>query len=283
MFDSTVSVIVPCYKGENFIGSCLQMLFGQTYKALEIIVIIDGVYDRSEEIAKEYPVKIIKFETNKGLSAGRNAGIDAATGKYIHFLDIDDKINSDFYKNLVEAIEETGSDIACSSMYNEPRDYQCQIFNKRKVAVSTKEKLKLTWVSKWGYVWRYLFRLDFLKNTGVRFEEGRLMEDLLFSFQTLYYASKIVGVPGAIYFYAKTPGSILHRPDKEAAKKRSTDSRHAVRQIETFAKSKRISLPGRSIDFDKAHYIIRKYWTKLFKKQCNLKHIERYGLGLPNS
>lgn len=277
MPDATVSVIIPCYKGENFINNCLKMMTEQTYKALEITVVIDGVYDRSEEIAREYPVKIIRFEENKGLSAGRNAGIDAATGKYIHFLDIDDKINSDFYKNLVEAIEETGSDISCAGMYSEQCDYQTQIFNKRKVAVSTREKLKLTWVSKWGYVWRYLFRLDFLKKTGVRFEEGRIIEDLLFSFKNLYYASKIASAPGALYFYAKTPGSILNNSSKEAAQKRREDIRHALRQIKAFAKEKRISLPGRSKDFDKLHYILRKYWIKLFKKKANQKYIERFG------
>lgn len=277
MPDPIVSVILPCYKGEKFIGGCLKMLTEQSYKAIEIIVVIDGVYDRSEEIAKEYPVKIIKFEQNNGLSAGRNAGIDTATGKYIHFLDIDDKINPDFYKNLVESIEETGSDIACSGMYSEQRDYQCQIFNKRKVAVSTKEKLKLTWVSKWGYVWRYLFRLDFLKKTGVRFEEGRLMEDLLFSFKNLYYATKITSVPETLYFYAKTPGSILNNPGKEVAQKRREDIKHAVHQLNTFAKEKRITLPGRSNNFDKLHYILRKYWTKLFRKKANQKYIEQYG------
>lgn len=269
----TVSVIIPCYKGEKYIGQCIEMMLSQSYKNLEIIVIIDGIFDRSEEIASRYPVKIIRFEKNKGLSAGRNAGIAAATGKYIHFMDVDDRINADFYKNLVNAAEETGADIACSGMYNEKNPYQSQIFTENKVAITAKDKLKLTWVAKWGYVWRYLFNLEFLRSTGILFEEGRLIEDMPFSFMTIYSAKKIVAAKDSIYLYANIPNSILNNKNKQLSDKRRQDSHHAKGLIRKFARTNGISLPGRSIDLDKIHYVFRKYWIIFFKKKSIQRHV----------
>lgn len=70
-----ISVIVPCYKGEKYISGCLENLLSQSYKNLEIIVVIDGKIDRSAEIASQYPVKTIVLDENRGLSVARNIGI----------------------------------------------------------------------------------------------------------------------------------------------------------------------------------------------------------------
>ena len=62
-----ISVIVPCYKGERYIASCLEKLLGQNYQMkLEIIVVIDGNVDESASIANRYPVKVIVLEKNQG-------------------------------------------------------------------------------------------------------------------------------------------------------------------------------------------------------------------------
>ena len=79
-----ISVIVPCYKGEKYISGCLENLLSQSYKNLEIIVVIDGNCDRSAEIASQYPVKTIVLDENRGLSIARNIGIRESTGDYIH-------------------------------------------------------------------------------------------------------------------------------------------------------------------------------------------------------
>lgn len=264
MSEPIVSVIIPCYKGEKYIGPCIEMILSQSYKNLEVIVIIDGIFDRSEEIASLYPVKTILFKKNRGPSVVRNTGIAMATGKYIHFMDVDDKINSDFYKNLVNAAEKTGADIACSGMYNEKLPYQTQVFKKNRVVVKTRDKLKLTWVARWGYVWRYLFNLEFLRGTGILFEEGRLIEDMPFSFKVLYMAPKIVTATDALYFYANVPGSTLNNKTEIMQKKTTDDSYHANEVISNFAKDKGIRMPGRSKDIDKLHYSLRKLRIKTF-------------------
>ena len=120
MKNNLVSVIIPVYNGEKYIKNCLENVLSQTYKNLEIIVVDDGSTDRSAEIAAGYPVKIVAHERNSGLSAARNTGIDNAQGDYIHFMDVDDLLNTDFYKSMVEAIVSTGSDIACSGVTTLP-------------------------------------------------------------------------------------------------------------------------------------------------------------------
>ena len=176
-----VSVVIPVYNGEQYVKSCLDMMMTQSYQNLEIIVVNDGSVDQSAAMAKGYQVKVINHEQNRGLSAARNTGIDAATGEFIHFMDVDDTINIDYYKALVEAIIDTEADIACGGMVNEKKSYKTRLYRKRKTLISTKEKLEATYVGKWGYVWRYLFKLDFLKQHGLRFEEGRFIEDMMFS------------------------------------------------------------------------------------------------------
>lgn len=97
---------------------------------LEIIVVIDGNVDESASIANRYPVKVIVLEKNQGLSAARNIGLEASTGDYVHFMDVDDRINGDFYANMSVALFDTNADIACSGMFNDSKPYKCQIFRK---------------------------------------------------------------------------------------------------------------------------------------------------------
>ncbi len=258
-----VSVVIPVYNREKHIKKCLELITNQTYKNLEIIVVNDGSTDSSMEIAKQYPVKIIEHPKNRGLSAARNTGIDNAAGKYIHFMDDDDEINLAFYENLVKASEETGTDISASGMISQAMRHKTQLFKKRKEHISLQERLTATYVGKWGYVWRYLFKLDFLKNYNLRFEDGRLMEDLAFSFAAIYYANKVVTVPNAEYLYIFTPNSIVNTDNPEIRKKRRIDKKHAQQFILNFAKEHgNFKIPG--ITTGKIKYILRKVYVLFF-------------------
>ncbi len=136
-----ISVIIPVYNGEKYVAECLDGMMRQTHKDLELIVVNDGSTDCSLEIAKQYPgVRIISFEENRGLSAARNAGIDAATGAYIHFMDVDDMINEEFYERLTESAEATGSDIACCGMIHEPKPHRTTLFDEQRVLTEPREK-----------------------------------------------------------------------------------------------------------------------------------------------
>lgn len=260
-----VSVIIPVYNGEQYVASCLDNMMAQTYKKLEIIVIDDGSKDDSAKIISQYPVKLIAHEKNRGLSAARNTGIDAAKGEYIHFMDVDDAISPDYYKELVGAITATDADIACGGMVHEKHHYKTQRFKKRKVYVSVEDKMKVTYVGKWGYVWRYLFRTDFLKENNLRFEEGRFIEDLIFSLHAIYYSYKLVVTPNAEYFYYFRENSILNNKNVEHREKRRQDKSHAVQLQLDFSKENNIKIPG--VNTGKTAYTMRKIFLSLVKLQ----------------
>ena len=98
MDEKLVSVIIPAYNIEDYIGRCLDSVLSQTYKNLEIIVIDDGSSDRTGEILDDYEkknhrMKVIHKE-NGGVSSARNIGIDRANGDYIGFVDGDDRVKS---------------------------------------------------------------------------------------------------------------------------------------------------------------------------------------------
>ena len=105
-----ISVIVPVYNTEKYLPKCLDSLVNQTYKDIEIICINDGSKDNSLNVLKDYAnkdkrIKVIDQE-NQGVSCARNAGIDIAKGKYISFIDSDDYVGLDMYRNLVNSLKD---------------------------------------------------------------------------------------------------------------------------------------------------------------------------------
>lgn len=270
MSQKSISVIIPCYNGAKFIGNCLEMMQAQTIAdQLEVLVILDGCTDDSEAVAEKYPFRIIKFEENRGLSAARNAGMAEASAKYIHFMDVDDNINDSFYENMLSAAEKSGADMVLAGMYNYAKTYQSQLFHEQKEYVRLKDKIEITLVGQWGYVWRYLFSKDFLEKNKLQFEEGRLIEDLLFSVRAVYFANKIVSAPNTVYLYEQTPDSILNRKESTFANRRREDWMHAKKMVMDFCDEHKFSLHG---IIDKGHdwnYVKHKYRTIFALKRKN--------------
>ena len=105
-----ITVIIPVYNTEKFLKDCLDSLVEETEKDIEIIAIDDASTDHSleilEEYAKIYPnIRVIRNEKNIGVSETRNKGIELAEGEYITFVDSDDYINPNMYKELYEVAQ----------------------------------------------------------------------------------------------------------------------------------------------------------------------------------
>ena len=238
-----ISVIIPVYNGEKYVAQCIENVLCQTCKNLEIIVVNDGSTDNTVQIAKKYPIKILN-QKNQGLSAARNAGMDVALGKYIHFMDVDDWINLDYYNSMMDALLLTDADIACGGMVNEIKPHRTLLYPERLLLSVMDDKLSVTNVGRRGYVWRYLFKKSFLDEIRLRFEVGRLVEDLPFSLQAVYYAKKIVTVPQAIYYYKKRENSIMMTRHPAARKKRHEGWIKAKEFRQQFAIDHQIQIPG---------------------------------------
>jgi glycosyltransferase involved in cell wall biosynthesis len=89
MTDPTVSAIVPVFNCERYLPEALESILDQGYGALDVVVVDDGSSDRSAELASSYPVRILRI-AHGGIARARNAGVDAARGELITFLDADD-------------------------------------------------------------------------------------------------------------------------------------------------------------------------------------------------
>ena len=115
-YSELISIIVPVYRVEPYLDRCVQSIVDQTYQNLEIILVDDGSPDNCPAMcdawaAKDSRVKVIHKE-NGGLSDARNAGLAAAAGEYIGFVDSDDWISPDMYRLLYENMAEHGSDVS---------------------------------------------------------------------------------------------------------------------------------------------------------------------------
>lgn len=111
MTEELLSIVVPVYNVREYVDECILSILNQTYRNLEVILVLDGPTDGSDEICKRYAemdsrIKLITFEKNQGLLYARSSGVKAASGKYLGFVDADDYIDSDFYQQLMECKED---------------------------------------------------------------------------------------------------------------------------------------------------------------------------------
>lgn len=110
-----ISIIVPIYNVEKFLPKCIDSLLNQTYRDIELILIDDGSPDASGEICDRYasndPRIIVIHQTNRGVSAARNVGLNIATGEYIGFCDPDDFIAPEMYEKMIDAIKQNHADM----------------------------------------------------------------------------------------------------------------------------------------------------------------------------
>ena len=116
-----VSVIMPVYGVEAYVGKAIESIQKQTYKNWEFFCVDDGTKDRSGEICDEYAakdprIKVIHKE-NGGAPSARNVAIDQATGKYLYFMDSDDWAESTMLEDMVTAAEKNSSQFVVTGFY----------------------------------------------------------------------------------------------------------------------------------------------------------------------
>lgn len=216
--DQLVSVIVPAYNVEAYIAKCLESLLHQTYRTIEIIVVNDGSTDATpaviERILPTDPRIHYLSQENGGLSAARNAGLDAARGEYICFVDSDDYVEENFVEVLVRGID--GCDLSmCGLIHEMPSGAERLRTGGKEICMGAKETLMNMFVPadrSWGaYACNRLYKRSILEENNLRFsEEYRVLEDIHFNYfytkccQTIHYD------PSALYHYMVNETSLVH-------------------------------------------------------------------------
>lgn len=152
-----VSIIVPLYKSEKFLPTCLDSLINQkTSYRYEIILVNDGSTDGTQEVAVEYANKypdkiLIISQKNQGISAARNTGLENSNGKYIGFADHDDWVSENYIERLMTTAEKENADIVKYSFALVKKGKIIQQKTKEKVTISGGMKEKLYENS--SYIW----------------------------------------------------------------------------------------------------------------------------------
>ena len=213
-----ISVIVPVYRVEEYLERCVKSILSQTYKNLEVILVDDGSPDQCPAICdacaeKDARVKVIHQE-NKGLSGARNAGIDAASGEYLAFVDSDDYVSPHFIEELYQLLQDTGCAIGqCRFSYVkgdglvEEGDSAFCIYRGESLMeqlYGPEEKATCFVVA-----WNKLYRAELFKEIGIRYPEGRIHEDEATTYRLFHEAKKLAFLDRALYgYYTENGGSI---------------------------------------------------------------------------
>ena len=198
-----ISVIIPCYNVENYIGECLDSVINQTFEDVEILCINDGSTDNTLNILETYGERDSRIEIfsqkNQGLSASRNLGLEKAKGKYIFFLDSDDYIELNALEELFNLAEEKSLDLILYKLRNfddETKEWEYgtyytmpflkemvgdNIFNYKDIGYKTL-KLSVTAPGK-------LFKYDIIQD--LRFPVGLIFEDNPFFIETMFKAERV--------------------------------------------------------------------------------------------
>ncbi|MDR0866875.1 MAG: glycosyltransferase [Planctomycetota bacterium] len=243
MKPACVSVIIPVYNTAPWLRRCLDSVVGQTLREIEIIAVNDGSTDNSLEILREYAaadnrVKIIDGANNSGAAAARNAGIDAATGEYLGFIDSDDYIDMDFYEKLYRKAQATGAEIVKGADWRRITGeiVETDRFNDRirhhRAYFSTQ------------YV-TAIFKTGFIHENNLYFPGLLVGEDQVFSIKAAVLSNKVAIEGTAQYYYIRREGS-------------ANPLKYSSAQVAAFVESRRLLLEfslSRRID-EQTHRII---------------------------
>ena len=251
---SRVSVVVPVYGCEAFLPQCIASLRAQTLCDIELIFVCDASPDGSLQVLRQAEredarIRVIAFEENRGVSAARNAGIEAARGEFIGFCDGDDWVEPQMFERLYALAQEKQADAVFCRVFKDREDEKGVVTRRENVPLgfetgtrfdraAIRETLIPAMLSREtdsdelplsGYTPRNLFRASLAK--GRRFREDiRYAEDLLYIVECMLHADAAAALDEALYHYRFHAGSVTKRysPHVPDSYDRSNDALEAL-------------------------------------------------------
>lgn len=220
-----VSVIVPIYMIDRYIGLCIESILNQTYDNLEIILVDDGSPDRCPEICdlyakKDKRIRVVHKE-NGGLVSARKAGLQASTGEYITYVDGDDWIGYGHIGSLVAGANAADADIVCAGFTRDLFNNTARFHNAIPFGMYEGEDLKellSTMMSRgifyrpgiFTYVWNKLFRREILMDAQMDVDERiSLGEDGAVTYPALLKCRRVAVTESSAYHYRQREDSML--------------------------------------------------------------------------
>ncbi len=234
-----VSILVPVYNVEDYVGQCLDSLVNQTYPNIEIIVINDGSTDRSLEIVEAYQKKYSQIQLysykNAGVSTTRNRALSKANGDYLMFVDSDDSISLNTIEEMVHMMEDEDCDIVTCGYSFEFKHFKINRRVAKDGVMTNLEALhslaKGTGIN--NYPWAKLFKRSCFK--GVCFPENQeAFEDAYTIFKAIIHARKIGNISKRYYHYNHRVGSLTNQMDLKTIYRMRESIRYQQSYLERY-------------------------------------------------
>lgn len=237
-----LSIVIPVYNSSKYLDDCLGSLLDQDLSRndYEIICVNDGSTDNSRDILKQYAklnqnIKLINQE-NKGHSAARNAGLKAAIGKYIWFVDSDDFVDENSMLSIVNCMEKNEIDFLTIGLRNVSNDAHFTSSNKKTDIFFYKQPHNFACSGN-----RIILRDILTQNNIFWSNEVYSLDDVLFLFYVQLYAKKGAYTGSIFYYYRESPNSITRTKSRENTIKHINALRKLIEnfQIELIRQKKK--------------------------------------------
>lgn len=217
-----VSMVVCVYNGQNYIETCIKCILAQTYEDYEAIIVDDGSTDNSAKLLDEMAlidprIRVI-HQVNQGISSARNAGIKAATGEYICFMDVDDIVEPTLLEDNYRLAKQHDADVVmyCFKYFfvdkkEEILNGMDEVFVGDRFEYFNRMLCKTIDNEVFNAPWNKLIRRILLIDNEVYFEPRyQIYEDIIFVAKLLQYTDKVV-INNLMYYtyYLKSSGSLL--------------------------------------------------------------------------
>ena len=218
-----ISVIVPVYRVEKYLDTCVKSILTQTYKNFELILVDDGSPDNCPALCDKYAeiyknIRVIHKE-NGGLSDARNIGVTMAKGEYVTFIDSDDYVHPLYLEMLLNGIRNTKADFSVGDIkviFEEQNFFD--IIDKNLIKIkeySAVDALCKILYQKFHDVSASCMLLPIELTKSILFPKGKRLEDLLTTYKYFLASKRVAFVYAPLYYYLQRPGSIMRDRDSE--------------------------------------------------------------------
>lgn len=207
-----ISIIVPVYKVEKYIGKCVASLMLQDYKNIEIILVDDGSPDDSPAVIDRFAIEDERIKVihkpNGGVSSARNAGLGVATGDYIMFVDGDDWVEPDYVSYFLNLIKLNDCLVGMdkNNFYADSGNLIDKCYT-----ISAEDAIEFIYMGQiFVAVWNKIYSTAFLKDNSLQFDERIWFgEGMLFNIECLQFCDKVAIGEKSVYHQTINPNSAM--------------------------------------------------------------------------
>ena len=217
-----LSFVVPCFNAEKYVQRCLDSIFrcGLDENGYEVLCVNDCSTDGTSEILRQNSelhanLRVITHEVNKGWGGPRNTGIKEAKGRFLWFVDADDMVRKEGVANAVEKADKEGLDVLCFNyerVNDEGEVLSCpKVFDEvsaRDGYAFAKTAFNGGIVNHMGFVWRFIYKTEYLRTHQLYFPEKVCWEDTVFMPKSILEAERVSSIPDVLYAYRANAESV---------------------------------------------------------------------------